>query len=117
MGQESERAAREQELKVKEDKRRAFAAENSKMQEARAQHNQALKRLSDIKKEIKALEVENKEIESESYVKARVLSNAYGKDPDMLKEYGQRLKWIAQRQREIEATIKQLVEERGRINK
>jgi ATP-binding cassette subfamily F protein 3 len=117
LGQESERAVREQELKIKEDKRRAFAAENSKMQEARAQHNQALKRLSDIKKEIKALEVENKEIESESYVKARVLSNAYGKDPDMLKEYGQRLKWIAQRQREIETTIKQLVEERGRISK
>ena len=50
-------------------------------------------------------------------MKARVLSNAYGKDPQMLKEYGQRLKWIQQRQREIETKIKQLGEEKDQINK
>ncbi len=116
LGQESERAARQEELRIKDEKRKVFDSENQKMQEARSQHNQALKRLADIKKEIKALEDENKEIESESYVKARVLSNAYGKDPQMLKEYGQRLKWIQQRVREIATKIKELTEERDRIN-
>ncbi len=117
LGQESERAARQAELRIKDEKRKVFDSENQKMQDARSQHNQALKRLVDIKKEIKALEDEGKEIESESYVKARVISNAYGKDPQMLKEYGQRLKWIHQRQREIESKIKQLAEERDQINK
>ncbi len=116
LGQESERAARQEELRIKDEKRKVFDSENQKMQEARSQHNQALKRLADIKKEIKALEDENKEIESESYVKARVLSNAYGKDPQMLKEYGQRLKMIQQRVREIATKIKELTEERDRIN-
>lgn len=117
LAQESERAVRQQELRAKDEKRKIFESENQKMQEARFAHNQALKRLADIKKEIKALEDENKEIESESYVKARVISNAYGKDPQTLKEYGQRLKWIHQRQREIESKIRQLIEERDRINK
>jgi len=116
LGQESERAQREEELKVKEEKRKAFESENQKMQEARTQHSQALKRLSDIKKEIKALEDEQKEIETESYVKARVIGNAYGKDPEMIKEYGQRLKWITQRMREIESKIKALREENQQIN-
>ncbi len=117
LGQESERAARQAELRIKDEKRKVFDSENQKMQAVRSQHNQALKRLADIKKEIKSLEDENKEIESESYVKARVISNAYGKDPQMLKEYGQRLKWIHQRQREIESKIRQLAEERDQINK
>lgn len=116
LGQESERIQRQQELKIKDEKRKAFDNENEKMQEARQQHNAALKRLNDIKKEIKAMEDEKKEIETESYVKARVLSNSYGKDPQTIKEYGQRLKWIHQRLREIETKTKDLAEERDQIN-
>ena len=58
-----------------------------------------------------------KDLETESYVKARVMSNAMGKDPDMLKEYGRRLKEIPLRQRDIASKIKQLKEERDRISK
>jgi len=45
-----------------------------------------------------------------------VISNAYGKNPEMIKEYGQRMKWINQRQREIEAKIKALGEEKEQVN-
>lgn len=117
LSQESERQEREIKLKGRDDKRKEYESQNVKLQEAQRQHSQALKRLSEIKKEIKTLEDEKKEIETESYVKARVLSNSYGKDQEMLKEYGQRLKWIPKRLREIEMTVKQLIEERDRISR
>ncbi len=80
-------------------------------------HKQALKRIEEIKNEIKKLEKEKEELETESYVKSRTLANSFGKDKALLKEYGQRLKWIPKRLREIETTIKQLTEERNRISK
>ena len=87
-----------------------------KLKDARRQHKQALKRVTQIKTLLRDLEQEGKEIEKESYVKARVLANAYGKDPEVLKEYGRRLKEIPKRLREIESQIKQLQEERDRIS-
>ena len=54
----------------------------------------------------------------ESYVKSRHLAKAFDKrDPEILKEYGRRLKDIQTRQREIETTIHELKIERDRINK
>jgi len=62
--------------------------------------------------------LEQKELETESYVKARKLSQSYeNRDAGIIKEYGQRLKLIQKRQRDIEKTIKGLKEERNKINK
>jgi len=66
---------------------------------------------------LKGLEVEEKELETESYVKSRHLSKSFDKrDSDVLKEYGRRLKEIQSRMREIESTRKALVEERDQIH-
>lgn len=88
------------------------------IQAAHDQHKQALKRIAQIRNELERLEAESKELETESYVKSRQMSKQFDKpDPNTLKEYGQRLKWIQTRMREIEATIKQLKEERDNINR
>jgi len=84
----------------------------------KAQHKKALKRISQIKNEIKKLEKEYKELETESYVKSRHLAKSFDKrDPEILKEFGRRLKMIQSRFREIETMIKDLKNERDRINK
>jgi ATP-binding cassette subfamily F protein 3 len=88
------------------------------LQDLRARHKQALKRLAQIKNELKNLEQEQKDLEMESYVKSRHLSKSFDKrDSDILKEYGRRLKDIQSRQREIETTVKELKEERDRMSK
>jgi ATP-binding cassette subfamily F protein 3 len=82
------------------------------------QHKKALKRIAQIKNEIKRLENETKELETESYVKSRHLAKSFDKrDPAILKEYGTRLKMIQSRLREIETTIKELKKERDQISK
>lgn len=87
----------------------------SKMHE---QHQQAKNRLSYIRNEIKRLQQEHKDLETESYVKARVLeSTLENKHPDRIREIGQRLKFIQARLREIESTIKALEEERDTISR
>jgi len=92
--------------------------ENPVLADLKAQHKSALKRINQIKKDIKSLEQEQKDLETESYVKSRHLSKSFDKrDPGILKEYGRRLKEIQSRQREIESTIKKLREERDRISK
>jgi len=59
-----------------------------------------------------------KNLETESYVKSRHLSKAFDKkDPEILQEYGRRLKQIQSRLREIESVIKKLKEERDGISK
>lgn len=91
--------------------------EKGKIKELRAQHKQAKKRISQIKNQIKNLEKEQKELEMESYVKARHLSKQFDKrDEAVLKEYGKRLKEIQSRQREIETTISSLKEEHKKIS-
>jgi ATP-binding cassette, subfamily F, member 3 len=87
------------------------------VREAQEKHKQAMKRLEDIKKEIKALEKEQHDLETESYVKSRFMSETFGRDPEMIKEYGIRLKEIQRRQREIVVTLDKLQEEKIRISK
>ena len=92
--------------------------ENPLLDDLKAQHKQALRRISQIKNEIKNLENEYKELETESYVKSRHMSKSFDKqDPGILKEYGRRLKEIQSRLREIESRIKELKDERDRISK
>ncbi|MBP9854396.1 MAG: ATP-binding cassette domain-containing protein [Candidatus Omnitrophica bacterium] len=89
---------------------------NPVIKNLRIQHKEAQKRLSQIKNQLKNLETEQKELEMESYVKARHMSKQFEKrDEEILKEYGKRLKEIQSRQREIETTIKSLNEEKNRI--
>jgi ATP-binding cassette subfamily F protein 3 len=90
---------------------------NQQLKQARERHNEALKRLEEIKKESRALEAESKRLETESYVKSRFLSDAFGRDPNMLKEYGLRLKEIQKRIRDIVVILDQLQEEKIRISK
>jgi len=90
---------------------------NLQLREAHERHNEALKRLDEIKKESRALEVESKQLETESYVKSRFLSDAFGRDPNMIKEYGIRLKEIQKRIRDIVVILSQLQEEKVRISK
>lgn len=88
------------------------------MKELREQHKAAKKRVSQIKNQLKNLEQEQKDLETESYAKSRHLSKQFDKgDPEMLKEYGRRLKEIQTRQREIESDIKKLKDERDRITR
>jgi ATP-binding cassette subfamily F protein 3 len=90
---------------------------NPQLKQAHERHNEALKRLDEIKKETRGLEAESKQLETESYVKSRFLSDAFGRDPNMIKEYGQRLKEIQKRIRDIVVILDQLKEEKIRISK
>jgi ATP-binding cassette subfamily F protein 3 len=90
---------------------------NQQLKEAHQRHNEALKRLEEIKKETRALENESKQLETESYVKSRFLSDAFGRDPNMIKEYGIRLKEIQKRMRDIVVILSQLQEEKIQISK
>mgnify|MGYP001564873851 FL=1 len=86
------------------------------LHEIHARHKDALQRIAQIKNETKSLGQEKKDLETESYVKSRHLSKSFDKkDSQTLKEYGQRLKFIQTRLREIESTIKSLREEKERI--
>ena len=92
-------------------------ARSQQLKDARARHHEALKRLEDIKKETRALEAENKQLETESYVKSRFLNDAFGRDPELLREYGKRLKDIQKRLRDIVVRLDQLQEEKNGISK
>ena len=84
---------------------------------AQEQHKQAVLRMDEIKKEIKSLEKEQNDLETESYVKSRFMSDSFGRDPHMIKEYGIRLKEVSRRQREITVLLDKLQEEKLKINK
>ena len=117
---ERKRQQKQEQKKSKKEKQAQFKAQkkNRTIDSLQAQHKLAMKRLTQIKNEIKKLEQEAKDLETESYVKSRHLSKSFNKrDPDVLKEYGRRLKEIQSRQREIESTIRKLGEERDRISK
>ena len=93
------------------------SASTPRLKSAEQQHRQALRRLEDIKQETKNFENEQKQLETESYVKSRVLSDTFGRDPVLIKEYGRRLKEIQRRIREIVVTLDKLQEEKIRISK
>ncbi|MFP4473088.1 MAG: ATP-binding cassette domain-containing protein [Candidatus Omnitrophota bacterium] len=91
--------------------------ENSKARISREKHKAAKRRLSQIRKEIAHLQKQIKELDTETYVKSRVLSNAYGKSPDLLKEYGRRLKEIPKVQRKCAEQVRRLKEEKEQIER
>lgn len=116
---EQKRQAKQEEQKAQKEK---AAGGKEKMSPALRQlhdrHQEALRRINEIKNEIKRLEEEQKELETESYVKSRHLSQQFDRrDPQTLKEYGQRLKYIQGRLREIDVAIRQLKEEKDRIGR
>ncbi len=115
--QKSEAKAHQETQAAQEEKKKAKGEEYTKLKEARRLHQQALKRMNEIKSQIKYLHQQMKDLEKESYVKSRLLSNAYGKDPDLIKECGQRLKQIPKILRELESEIKRLTEEKDHISK
>jgi len=103
---------------AKKQKQKEEAAKvTAPVSDAHAKHSQALKRLEDIKKETKSLEKEKTELETESYVKARFMSDTFGRDQNMVKEYGIRLKDIQKRLREITVTLDKLQQEKVDISK
>lgn len=106
-----------QQHQEKKQKKKVQEPVSNAVKEAERKHKEALKRLKEIKKLIDKLNEEEKSLETESYVKARVLSNSYGKDKAMLKEYGQRLKDIQTRMREIESERNALNQEKNAISK
>ena len=108
----SGREAYEQQKKSKRDPN-----EPENLAIARERHEQALKRLQEIKNQIKAFEREEKDLETETYIKSRTMNTSFsGRSRDEIAECGRRLKEIQVRLREIESTRKQLLEERDRIN-
>ncbi len=115
--QKSEAKAYQENQAVQEEKKKAKGEEYTKLKEARRLHQQALKRMNEIKSQIKELHQQMKDLEKESYVKSRLLANAYGKDPELIKECGQRLKQIPKILRELESEIKRLTDEKDNISK
>ncbi len=95
---------------------RPKGSSNPKLLEIEKKHKEAQNRMQEIKNDIKQLEKEMRDLETETYVKARILTNSFGKDPNLLKECGQRLKGIPKRQREIASTIKERQEEFKRLS-
>jgi len=116
LGQEREQEKTSVKKKQKQEAREIHQEENKKLKAARQAHKQALQRIAQIKKEIKSLEKQKEELETESYVKARFMANAMGKDKEILKQYGRRLKEIPKILRDVASQINQLREERERIS-
>jgi len=111
----SSKSGREAYEQQKKSKRDPNEPENLTI--AREKHEQALKRLQEIKNQIKAFEREEKELETETYIKSRTMNTSFsGRSRDEIAECGRRLKDIQVRLRAIESTRKQLLEERDRIN-
>ena len=107
---------KEKQSKKEKKKKSREKQDGPLLTDLKAQHKKALKRISQIKNEIKNLEKESKELEMESYVKSRHLSKSFDKqNPATLKEYGQRLKFIQSRLRAIETSIKDLQKEKKKI--
>jgi ATP-binding cassette, subfamily F, member 3 len=100
-----------------EQKKGKYSDEPENVRVAREQHERALKRLQEIKNQIRDFEREEKELETETYVKSRVMNTSFtGRDRGDLVECGKRLKEIQNRLREIETERKRLIEERDKIN-
>ena len=92
--------------------------ERNNLDDMHLKHNQAKKRISQIKNQLKLLEKEGKDLELESYAKSRKLTDSYeNRDADLIRDLGRRLKDIQTRQRVIETTIKELIEERACISR
>jgi ATP-binding cassette subfamily F protein 3 len=107
----NDRGSSEKQKKPKNDPN-----EPENLRVAREQHEKALKRIQQIKNQLKEFEREEKELETETYIKSRVMSTSFsGRPKEEIAECGRRLKEIQTRLREIESTRKALIEERDRI--
>ena len=117
--QDKAHAAKSAMAQVQKNHSKRAAEENlpPHLRDAQQQQAQAIRRLEEIKKETKALSKEQQDLETESYVKSRFMSDSFGRDPQMIKEYGVRLKEVQRRQREIAVTLDKLQEEKMRISK
>lgn len=114
--EDGETAVSKDKGKEKRKKPGEDSPDSAAVSKLRDRHKQSKKRLAEIKNELKRLEKEQKDLDTESYVKARVLETTLpSKDPERFKEAGDRLKYIQKRQREIESTIKKLKAERDEI--
>ncbi|MBF0387128.1 MAG: ATP-binding cassette domain-containing protein [Candidatus Omnitrophica bacterium] len=84
---------------------------------AREKHEQALKRITEIKNRLKVIEKEEKDLETETYVKSRVMNTAFtGRGREEAIECGRRLKEIQLKMRELGSEKSRLTEERNRIS-
>jgi len=117
LGRVKEKQVRQEKQVRKAEKKKDKEKENKKLQAARETHKKALRRLNEIKQTIKKLQEEKQALETESYAKARFMSNAFGKNKEVLQEHGRRLKEITGLLRDIESRIKKLEAERERISK
>ncbi len=117
LGSRAEQKVKEEKQEQKREAKKAWESQNSRHEELGNQHRAALQRLKNIKVEIQEFEQLRKELETESYVKSRVLANSYGKDPETIKDYGRRLKEIPKQMREIDTKISGLLQERDQISK
>ena len=104
---------------IKNENRREkkYGVESDSVKQLNEEHQQAKKRLLDIKTQIKELDKEQQDLETESYVKSRTIAESYQtRDQDKIKEFGRRLKEIQSRLREIETLKRQLEEEKRRVS-
>ena len=103
---------------ISHGKKPSSSGETERLRELKKKHDEAVARLAQIKMEIVQLEKEKKELEMESYVKARIMSTSENlRDQQILKEYGGRLKEIPKRMRAIAKMIDDLTAERNEISK
>ncbi|MBF0385495.1 MAG: ATP-binding cassette domain-containing protein [Candidatus Omnitrophica bacterium] len=114
---DKEKALQEEGRRLKKEKKNDTAVLDPKLEELHRQHKNALNRIAQIKDQLKKLDREKQDLETESYVKSRQMSEAFGKNPNALKEFGQRLKDIQSRLREIESSVKNLKEEHEKISR
>ncbi len=109
---------KQEEKRLKKKKKTAAGdPKNQVIDHLHAQHKKAVKRLNQIKNEIKKLQKDQKELETETYVKSRMLSESFGRDPAIIKDCGRRLKEIQTLLRENQSRINQLEEERDQISR
>lgn len=110
-GKVAGREAYDQQKKARKDPQ-----EPENLRLVREQHESALARLQKIKNDLKALEREEKDLETETYIKSRVMNTAFtGRDQAQKIECARRLKEIQLRMRDIETERRRLLEERQRI--
>lgn len=106
------RQAAEAQKKLKQEQ-----SEPEHLRLAREKHEQALKRIQEIKNRLKSIEKEEKELETETYVKSRVMNTSFsGRGREDMVECGRRLKEIQVRLRELGSERGKLIEERDRIS-
>ncbi len=111
-------AARAREGKAAGQPARRDPSEPENLRLAREQHEQALQRLAAIKDQFKALDREEKALETETYIKSRVMNESFnGRPREEIAACGRRLKEIQTRLREIASTRKAITEERDRIQR